>query len=90
MDKSEDKKPRVLDLGEEDITVKPERGHDEIVKMYNDYRATVIGDKEPTEQQMSILQGIADRLLDKPERSDDLKDVGPLRDGRTGEVAEKK
>ncbi len=37
---------------------------EEIRKSYLDYRDKVIGDKVPTAEQMSVLHGIADRLLD--------------------------
>ena len=37
---------------------------EEVRKLYADYKDKVIGDNEATDQQISILQGIADRLLD--------------------------
>lgn len=37
---------------------------EEIRKSYLDYRDQVIGDKVPTTEQMAVLHGIADRLLD--------------------------
>lgn len=43
----------------------PAGGENEHVrKLYADYKDKVIGDNEATDQQISILQGIADRLLD--------------------------
>jgi hypothetical protein len=37
----------------------------EVRKLYQDYKDKVIGDNDPTDEQMKILEGIADRLLEK-------------------------
>jgi hypothetical protein len=47
---------------------------DEIKRRYVDYKRDVVGDKEPTEAQMKVMQGIADRLLErKGHVSDDVR-----------------
>lgn len=40
-------------------------GHEAIVKLYNDYKNDVIRDQDPTDEQLAVLHGIAEKLLEK-------------------------
>lgn len=65
MDKPDEKKPRVLELDEVDIT--PGEPTSKVLALkgqYAAYKRDVIGDKTPTPEQEAVLAAIADKLLD--------------------------
>lgn len=56
-------KPKKEELPDAPVTNGPDA--EKIRELYNSYKRNVIGDKEPTDEQIRTLKGIADRLLDE-------------------------